>query len=126
MISKGKRRNLVSTYACLDFIRKIGLPNKGIDVFALCARGSRLLHVRKPVKPEPFDYDKFLETAVGSSESWETAGKMATAICGEALRHQEQQVVRKPRVTVVKCVDWSNTDLPLDVMLPSFVEKGPL
>lgn len=95
MISKGKRQYLVRTYACLDFIRKMCLPNGGIDILALCAHSARLTHVREPVKSEPFDFDKFLETAVGSSESWETVGKMVTEICDGVLRRQEQQVVHK-------------------------------
>lgn len=126
MISKGKRRNLVRTYACLGFLRKMGLPNGGIDVFGLCTRGNRLFHVRTPIEPEPFDFDKFLEKAVGTRESWDTVSKMATEIGEETLRRQEQSIVRKPRVTVVACVDWSKTDLPLEVMLPTFIEKGPL
>lgn len=95
MISKGKRQHLVRTYACLDFIRKMCLPNGGIDILSLCTRADRLPHVRQPVKPEPFDFDKFLETAVGSSESWETVGKMVTEICEGVVQRQEQQVVHK-------------------------------
>lgn len=128
MISKGKRQNLVRTFACLDFIRKMGLPNGSIDVFGLCARAGRLAHIRQPRTPEPFDYDKFLATAMGSCKAWDTVGKISLEIGEEILRRQEQQLVHKPRVVVVREIDHSDPTLPQGdgyFYLP-FPEKGPL
>lgn len=91
-VSRGKFLYLRRLYAMKEFVRKIRPKGDGIDIFEICNRmGTRRLTAKRfqimPRKIAP------KEIKMGTPESWNAVGKIATAICEPIL--QRQQLVKK-------------------------------